>query len=364
MLRFYIGRTHDAVAATGALTSVGSASPGIRDLYDLDANGTFETVFLTPPLTVEAANRHIELEGYRQPHVDEIRLAYQRQFPSRITTEAGVLRRTFRDNRALVEINGIYENGVFRGYRDESTADIFQPSSNVWNWPVYTALQLQVARNAQPLQVIASYVRQWRHLAGTWQPNDPASFIQPEAFANNRGIGPSSTDLGTNSLSGTAAVSGSSGWRDHVVRIAAAYQGPRGFHLAGTYVLESGRWSGPIITSVTPDPRFGPATVRLSNGRVVSNPLATPFRFAFPTRGEGQFTTPWLSTLNLQVGREFRIGRIRLEPGIDALNVLNAAGDQDLVFGTGANQTFSANYRVAGNRQPPRQAQVSLRITF
>ena len=27
------------------------------------------------------------------------------------------------------------------------------------------------------LQGIASYVRQWRHIAGTWQPNDPALFI-------------------------------------------------------------------------------------------------------------------------------------------------------------------------------------------
>jgi hypothetical protein len=30
---------------------------------------------------------------------------------------------------------------------------------------------------------------QWRHLAGTWQPNDPASFIRPDAFPNRKGNG-------------------------------------------------------------------------------------------------------------------------------------------------------------------------------
>ena len=41
------------------------------------------------------------------------------------------------------------------------------------------------------MQALASYVRQWRHIDGTWQPNDPASFIQPDAFANDTGIGSS-----------------------------------------------------------------------------------------------------------------------------------------------------------------------------
>ena len=59
---------------------------------------------------------------------------------------------------------------------------------------------------------------------------------------------------------------------------------------AGSYTLQKGRWSGPIPTgSLRPDPQFGPPTVTLSNGRVVSNPLATTLRFAFPTRSEGQY---------------------------------------------------------------------------
>jgi hypothetical protein len=366
VLRFHVGRVHDAVAGTGAFSSmVGSASPGVRDLYDLDGDGHMETVFVTPQLTQQAANRRIDLDGYRQPHVDELLFGYQRQFAGKFVSDISVLRRTFKDNRALVEVNGIYQNGVFQGYRDESQNDVFQATSNIWNWPVYSSLQLQIARNASPLQIVGSYVRQWRHLEGTWQPNDPASFIQPEAFANDRGIGPSSTELSTNSLSGTQGVSGSAGWRDHVARLAVAYQGPKGLRIASSYVLESGRWSGPIVTRIAaPDPRFGPPTVRLSNGRIVSNPLATLIRFAYATRGDGQFATPWLSTLNVQVSRPFQFRRLTVQPAIETLNLLNGDGDQDLVFGSAANQINTPNFGTAGNRQPPRVVQASVRVAF
>ena len=61
----------------------------------------------------------------------------------------------------------------------------------------------------------------------------------------------------------------------------------------------------------------------LSNGRTVSNPLATTIRFANATRDEGQFKLPALHILNLRFGRDFRFGTYRLEPALEIFNVTN-----------------------------------------
>ena len=37
-------------------------------------------------------------------------------------------------------------------------------------------------------QLLFTMHRQWQHLEGTWNPTDPAKFIQPDAFANNRNV--------------------------------------------------------------------------------------------------------------------------------------------------------------------------------
>jgi hypothetical protein len=97
--------------------------------------------------------------------------------------------REYHERPAVVETNGIYDNGVFAGYRDVSQNETYRLTSNVWNWPVATALQIAVTKQTKYVQAIASYTREWDHMAGTWQPNDPASFIQPGAFANANGIG-------------------------------------------------------------------------------------------------------------------------------------------------------------------------------
>src|SRR5690606_22478526 len=119
------------------------------------------------------------------------------------------------------------------------------------------------------LQALASYARQWRHLDGTWQPHDPASFIQPDGFPNDRAIGSATGSTASpgeaNSLNGysmTQAETGSSQWQDHVVRLGAAWTGPWSLLLATNYTFQSGSWSGPILSDIlTPDPTFGPPTV-------------------------------------------------------------------------------------------------------
>jgi hypothetical protein len=102
--------------------------------------------------------------------------------------------------------------------------------------------------------------------------------------------------------------------------------------------------------------------VRLSNGRVVSNPLAKTIRFAGETRGDEQFTGSPLHAVNLRLGRSFRLQGLRIDPALDLMNLTNH--DAFYSFMSGANQRYSPNYRLGATRQLPRSVQVSVRATF
>ena len=344
--------------------SAGSNVSGFRDLYDTDLNGTFETTLATPGASALSTDRVLD-DARHQPHTDEWIVGYQQQLPGQVTVDASFVRREFRERTALVEINGIYDGGVFKGYQNQSFNDILKITNNVWNWPVYTFFELQATKQTARVQGIASYTHQWRHLAGTWQPNDPASFIQPDAFPNSKGIGSvTATFESQNSLSSSSQLPLLQVQTiDDVVRLGASYRGPWDILLATSYSFESGLWSGPVVTRVSAaDPRFGPATVTLSNGRVVSNPLATTIRFAYPTRTEGQLTLPSRQIWNIRIGKDLRVGDRRLEAAVDVFNVTN--NDAFYQFEIGAAQTFSPLYGQGRQRQAPRAAQLSLRLVF
>lgn len=364
--RAHWARVHDQ---PGIVTTTGTPTVGQRDLYDLNLDGTFETVFVTPPTTGTILNRTIDPDLH-QPYVQEWGAGYSRQLPRGIAANVDVARRRFVDRTTLLETNGRFDGRTFAGYINESQNDIYAATNNRWNTPVYSSLELSLTKHTPRVQTLVSYVRQWRHIDGTWQPHDPAGFIQPEAFANDRGIG-SSTGTATatfdsNSLSGfhmTQSVTASAQWQDHVVRAAAAVNAPWSLMLSANYTFQSGTWSGPIVTRVSaPDPAFGPPTVTLSNGRTVSNPLATLLRFAYPTRGEGQLRTPDLHVLNLRAGRRFTLRRVKLDASLDVFNAANRGAD--LGFEFGANQTYNPLFGVTIDRQRPRSAQIVIRAAF
>src|SRR4029077_19918514 len=78
------------------------------------------------------------------------------------------------------------------------------------------------AKQGDRVQWPATYNHQWRHVAGAWVPNDPASFIQPGAFPNDKGIGNTkgltSSPIDSNSLCGTY-MAGSGQWRENVASV-------------------------------------------------------------------------------------------------------------------------------------------------
>jgi len=356
------GRVHENLSVNE--TAAGTNVAGFTDLYDTAGNGSFSTVFVTPPVTARSSNIVIDLDHYHQEHVDELIVGYQRQLRGQVSVDISVIRREYRDRPAAVETNGIYNGNVFVGYRDPTHNDIYQLTANTWNWPVTTAFQIEASKRASRVRWIAGYTREWDHLAGTWQPNDPASFLQPAAFANENGIGfvngcTSGPCADSNSLStlfpGT--------WSSHVVNAGASYQAPWGLQLATTYNFQSGPWSGPILAKLpAADPSFGPPTVTLPNGRVVSNPLATPIRFAYATRADGQFRLPAVHLWNVRVGKTFPLGARRLETDVDLLNVTNHAADQALQIG--GNQSYNPFFGTGMTRQFPRAVQLSARFVF
>lgn len=359
------GRVHEVVLMGGfesfGVPEVTSATSGFRDLYDLDLDGVFETTFVSPGSTAQRRDREIDPQ-YRQPYINEWSAGYRRQLPGQVTLDVSFVRRDYKDRKALVEVNGIYDGGVFRGYRDESLNQIFLITNNRWNWFAYSGLDVVMTKRTKRAQVIGTYTRAWRHMGGTWQPNDPASFIQPEAFPNNKGLG---TRGGTtNSLSGNADGFGNNAWTDHVGRLGLVYF-PRGeWTLATNLTIQAGWYSGPIVYRIqAPDPRFGPSTVRLSNGRVVSNPLATTFRFVGQTRGDGQLKAPFKYNWNIHIARRMRFGAVTVEPGFDVFNLTNRHGIERYRAGD-AQQISSPNYGKPDIIQAPRAAQLTLRVTF
>ena len=353
----------------------GAVNVTTTDRYDTQGNGSFSAVFVTPGQTALAANRSIDPDRH-QPFTDEYLIGYRAQLPGRLSFDAAYIQRNYMDLGAQIDVNAIYAGNQFLGYKDPTQNAILMATNNKWNHLVYQGTEISVAQRTSRSQLLLGYTRVWDHVAGTWQPGDIAAIIQPDAFPNDKGIG---TIRGNenNSLSGTAQTR-SPMWIPHTVRLSGSYDLRGGVTVASNYVFLTGPWTGPIITRVAAaDPKFGPPTLTLSNGRVVSNPLATVLRFAYATRGEGQVHSPNLQTLNARVSRNFTLGTYRLNASFSVLNVLNAAADQEFLGGSvttansGSNQLYSPNFAYAPdgtfrgqNRQAARAAQVILRFEF
>ncbi len=277
------GRVHESAQfnrySEGVVPRVGQ-----HNLYDVDLDGSFETDFYLPGSSANPLSpgwNASRVDVYRgQPHVDELAAGIRRQIPGGIALQVGIVRRVFRDIPAAVNDALIYENNEFVGFRPELLPSHTVVTANRWYRPVVTDLTVQAIRQAGRLQLVAGYARNWRHLSGTWVDGDPASILQPGAFANDKGIG--STELTTTDslTSGRADTAGI--WIDHTFRLAAAWQSPWGTGLAGSYQLQSGPWSGPIVNRIpSSDPQYGPADHHAARPHRSIIRLATTMRFRF-----------------------------------------------------------------------------------
>jgi hypothetical protein len=373
VLRGTFARVHEQLQGGrhGVSSFGGADAAAVRDTYDLDGNGTFEAVFNAPPRTATVSTLQFD-EGMSQPIIDELIGGYRRQFPGQISLDVAFIYRKIHNMFAQVDINGMYPDGPNKpflgfGLVDPNQGIVYKLTNNDWSAMHYRALQITVAKNlSRNFQAMAAIHQQWQNDSGTWNPTDPARFIQPDAFPNNRMLWRTRDPNDHNSYPGSTTAPM---WNPFSYRFNGTYHAPAGIVIAGSYSVVSGGWSSWIVNQLAAnDPQlavFGPATVTSSTGSVQSNPLRTRIRFAYPTRGEGQVLLPATHTVGIKLSKRIKMGGTRdLEVATNILNLLNAGRGTEYARG-GANRTYNtAAFLQPGNLQAARSLQLDLLFRF
>jgi hypothetical protein len=372
VVRVFYGRLIEQVNGRDPITTYSPFNqPSQRERierFDADGDGVFELVNVTP-----AGNPQLSALAFdpnvHQPYVDEVVLGYARQFKGQFSLDVSATRRAFRDGYGEIDINGFYPAGPnqpFGGFGrvDPNRGLVMQQTNASWSDVVVTDFEAVLAKNlSHNFQAIVTATRQFQHVDGTWNPTDAARFIQPDAFPNDRDLSRHLFGNGDDtSLDGGGRESGVA-YRPYSVRMAGQYLAPMGLRIAGSYVIQAGGYLGPVLISAGANPIFGPGQVRLANGTTQPNPLATAWRFAYPTRSEGQVLNEATRYLQLNVGREFRLSAAhRIEANVGLFNVFNTGAHTQ--WNDGANILNGPLYLSRFNRHPPRAAQVSFRYKF
>ena len=373
VLRGSYVRVHEQVMGRDAITLFGAnEAAGQRDDYDFNGDGVFETSTTTAARSASIANYEFA-DGLHQPFVDEFIVGFRRQFAGQLSIDVAGINRVYQDMWARVDVNGIYPSGPnqpFGGFGriDPARGIIFQQQNNSWSTLNYRAIEVTVAKNlSKGFQALAGVNRQWQSFGGTWNPTDPALFIQPGTFASDKLLYMPRGNNEENSLpitTGTTVHTYGPTWQKYSMRFGGSYQAPWRLTLSASYTVLAGPWSGPIVEQLSAtDPRvtqFGPG--RTSNGQ--NNPLATTMRFVYPTRGEGQVQAPAIRTLGFNVNKAIRLGGSSEGViGVALFNVMNAGNYSQYNY-SGANEKFNPNYLQFRNQQPARAAQLTLLFRF
>jgi hypothetical protein len=362
VLRASYSRLAEQVNGRDYIVTFGSTTAQTVTNVYTDATGK-QTTVITPPTTTVAPSL-LYAPNLHQPWVNEFVVGFRKQFPGQLSVDVSGTRRIFHDNWGQVDINGIYPTGPnqpFGGFGliDPNRGIVYQERNNTWTQVVITNVEATLAKNmSHNIQAVVSLTRQWDSLRGTFNPTDPAGFIQPSVFPNNREINAQEFGNGDNqSYNGGGTESGAA-YRPYAVRIATQYFAPWKVSIGASYIIQAGGYSGPVMIQLAAaDPVYGPPTVRLANGTTQPNPLATPIRFAGPTRSDGQVRNDTDRYLQLHIGRVFKLGRHEFEPGANVFNVFNTGAYTQ--WNTGANLFYSPNYHSVFNRQPPRALQLT-----
>jgi hypothetical protein len=384
ILRGSLVRVHEQVMGRDAVTLFGAdAAAATVDRYDMNGDGIFETEITTPGRTATLASYEIDPKLH-QPFVDEAILGFRKQLPGQVSVDIAGIRRSYKDMYARVDVNGIYPSDPgqpFGGFGriDPSRGIIFQQTNNHWSTLEYTAVELTVAKNfSKGLQFVGGFNRQWQHYGGTWNPTDPARFVQPDAFASSLLLYMPRGDNEDNSLpltTGTTVHTYGPTWQKYSLRLGGTWNAPKGFLVSASFTMVAGPWSGPVVDLLAAnDPevtKFGPA--RMPNGQ--SNPLSTRMRFVqvgcaspattacFADRNS-QVQAPPVKNLGLKLAKRFPLGQGReLEVGTSIFNLLNEGNYYQYNY-SGANEKFNPNFLQMRNQQAARAFQATAVVRF
>ncbi len=270
---------------------------------------------------------------------------------------------------ALVEVNGYWPDGPNKpfggfGRLDPNQGQVFKQTQNSWSRMNMTDIEIVVSKNmSHGFMLLTTFARQWHNISGTWNPTDPARFIQPEAFQlKNVSLYDTRGNNDNNSLSGGSI--GSSIWMRGNMAGGWSWHAPLNLVVSGSVTAGRTFWTGPIVDRIAAaDPQFGPARITLANGTTTPNPLATTIRFAYPTRTEGFVPTAILWPVGLKIARDFKVTeKQKLQFGLNILNLFNEGDFYQ--FASGSNQKYSPNFLTYRSQQPARAFQALMKYNF
>ena len=387
ILRGSYVRVHEQMMGRDAVTTFGAGGRATQiDEYDIDFDGRMDPAARTVDPARSGTIASYEFDpNLHQPMVDEFIFGFRKQFAGQWSADVSWMKRSYQDMYALREINGRWPSGPnqpFGGFGlvDPNRGLVYQQTNNSWSTLEWQALEISVAKNlSKNFQAFVGINRQWQEFGGTWNPTDPARFIQPEAFPSDKLLYMPRGNNEENSLpiaTGTTVHTYGPTWQKYSLRFAGTYYAPYGVVLAASYTVLAGPWSGPVVDLLPAnDPSlalFGPASFTLANGTSASNPLSTRMRFVgggsgFPanvTRGDGQVQAPAIKTLGLKVGKEVRLpGNVRIELAGNLFNLLNDGNYTQYNY-SGANERFNPNFLQMRNQQAARGFQATLVFKF
>ncbi len=370
VLRASYARLGEQVMGRDGATIFGSDDTvSFRRVYDNDLDGVFETTQLLPASTAAVAAQQIA-KGLHQPFIDEFIVGFRRQFGWQIGLDVGYINRAYKDVWGTVDINGKYPSGPglpFEGFGlvDPNQGVILQQRNNTWSQLKYQAIEVTATKNmSHGFQFIAGFNRQWHKIDGTWNPTDPARFVQPNHFANNANLymPRGNNDGDSLPISGNALSYGPT-WMKYRGNFGGVWQARWGINAAGNVTCQGGPWSGsPLRQLSATDPdvvKYGPASFTLPNGSVAANPLRTRQRYVFSNRGEGQTLSPTITTAGLKIGKVVKYQRYSVEVALNIYNLFNGGNYTQFNY-TSAYQTYATNFLLMGNQQPARAFQMTI----
>ncbi len=372
VLRFSAGRLAEQVNGRDAASGRSAGNAGFTKTEDYyDPQGNLVNEIVTPPLSPHDIPSLFS-PNLHQPYTDEYVLGYQKQFPGHVALDASYVQRRISDVYAEVDVNGIYPSGPglpFGGFGaiDPTQGIIYQETNATWMKYIYHGLEATVTKQmANNWQLLIGLHREWQYYTGTWNPTDPARFIQPTAFPGNQGLLMIRGNYDQNTLNTTSNLGPAytPTWRKYTARIATTWLAPKGINVAASYDITSGPYSGAILTQVpvSATTQYGPALVSVVGGKQ-ANPLATVYRFEYPTRDDGQVEGPPIPVLNIRVGKVLRFGRSNIEVATNVFNVLNTTNSWLFNYYGGSYNT-NPNFLQPFVRANPRAANLFLAFRF
>lgn len=326
-------------------------------------NGAWVT-FVTPGSSALTPGKSFDPKRH-QGYVKEWLVGYRTQLSGQVILDLSYINREYRDRPAQYDTNQIYNTTssgtTWGGLVNTALNNTYYVTNNKWNWFVYQGIEVSASKQTSKVRLFGTYTYSPDHLAGTWQPNDPAAIIEPTKFANDAGLGSVRGNV-TNDYTGDTR---DRMWQRNQLRTGITWKAPFKVRTSTSFSAQSGTPGGPVVTTIVYGGQYGAATQKVTyNGvtRTVSNPLATTYRFAYADRGKGQIWCPWLLQWNGLVGREFRItDRQVFEVDANIYNITNQGTAQQFVNG---NNKASTTFGSLQNIQLPRSAQFSVRYHF